>query len=219
MRTHRLLRFTVVFLLLAACAAAQELPTPEKYLGFRVGTDKKLASWPQVVEYMRMAAKASDRVRVTDLDKSTMGNPFILLTISSPKNLARMAEIQADQRKLAYPYLLDEKSAEAIFAKNPVVVLVTMSIHSSELGSTQMSLELVHRLATEHSPYIDNLLDNVVFLLAPSVNPDGQVMVIDWYNKNAGTEFEGSSMPWLYHTYVPRPGGRGYEGAGVRVAR
>ena len=202
MRVHRLLRFTAIFLLLTACVAAQELPTPEKYLGFRVGTDKKLARWDQVVEYMRMAEKASDRVRITDLDKSTMGQPFILLTISSPKNLARLAEIQADQRKLAYPYLLDEKSAEAIFAKNPVVVLITMSIHSSELGSTQMSLELVHRLATEHSPYIDNLLDNVVFLLAPSVNPDGQVMIVDWYNKNVGSEFEFSPMPWLYHKYV-----------------
>ncbi|MBI3484671.1 MAG: hypothetical protein HY012_05905, partial [Acidobacteria bacterium] len=142
-----MLRCTAIFLLLSACVAAQELPTPENYLGFRVGTDKKLARWDQVVEYMRMAEKASDRVRVTDLDKSTMGNPFILLTISSPKNLARLAEIQADQRKLAYPYSLDEKSAEGIFEKNPVVVLITMTIHSSEVGSTQMSLELVHRLA------------------------------------------------------------------------
>ncbi|HEV8384023.1 MAG TPA: M14 metallopeptidase family protein [Candidatus Acidoferrales bacterium] len=210
MRIHRLLRCTVIFLLFAAYAAAplasaqdkQELPTPEKFLGFRVGTDKKLARWDQVVEYMRLAAKASDRVRIADLDKSTMGNPFILLTISSPKNLARLAEIQADQRKLAYPYSLDEKSAEAIFAKNPVVVLITMTIHSSEVGSTQMSLELVHRLATERSPYIENLLDNVVFLLAPSVNPDGQVMIVDWYNKNVGTEFEFAPMPWLYHKYV-----------------
>lgn len=202
MRVHRLLRFIAIFLLCSTGLAAQELPTPEKHLGFRVGTDKKLARWDQVVEYMRMAEKASDRVRITDLDKSTMGNPFILLTISSPKNLARLAEIQADQRKLAYPYALDEKSAEAIFAKNPVVVLITMTIHSSEVGSTQMSLELVHRLATEHSPYIDNLLDNVVFLLAPSVNPDGQVMIVDWYNKNVGSEFEFSPMPWLYHKYV-----------------
>ncbi|MCL4523612.1 MAG: M14 family metallopeptidase [Acidobacteria bacterium] len=202
MLTRRLLRIFAVILLAALCVSAQELPTPEKYLGFRVGTDKKLATWPQVVEYMRMAAKTSDRVRVTDLDNSTMGNPFILLTISSPQNLARLAEIQADQRKLAYPYALDEKSAEAIFAKNPAVVLITMTIHSSEVGSTQMSLELVHRLATEHSPYIENLLDNVVFLLAPSVNPDGQVMIVDWYNKNVGTEFEFSPMPWLYHKYV-----------------
>jgi hypothetical protein len=133
----------------AGAACAQSLPTPEQYLGFRVGTDKKIASWPQVVEYMSMAARASDRVRVAELGKSTMGNPFILLTISSPANLARLDEIRANQRRLAYTYTLEPNEAEGIIAKNPAVLLITCSIHSSELGSTQMTLELVHRLATE----------------------------------------------------------------------
>ncbi|MBI1750408.1 MAG: hypothetical protein HY234_16005 [Acidobacteria bacterium] len=202
MLTRRLLRLFAAVLLVTACAAAQELPTPEKYLGFRVGTDKKLARWDQVIEYMQMAAKASDRVRYTELGKSTMGHPFALMVISSPANLSRLSEIQANQCKLAYPGQLDEKAADEIIAKNPAVMLITLTIHSSEIGSTQMSLELVHRLATEKSAYIQNLLDNVVFLLAPSVNPDGQVMVVDWYNKNAGTEFENAPMPWLYHKYV-----------------
>ena len=183
-------------------AQAQSLPTPEQYLGFRVGTDKKLATWPQVVEYMRMASRASDRIKFEEMGKSTLGNPFVLMTISSPKNLARLDQIKADQRKLAYPYDLSEKDAEQIIARNPAVVLITLTIHSTEIGSTQMSLELVHRLATENSPYIQRILDEVVFLLAPSVNPDGQVLVIDWYNKNVNTEYEFAPMPWLYHHYV-----------------
>jgi hypothetical protein len=201
-RVVRLAAAILVVAALTATAAAQSLPTPEQFLGFRVGTDKKLARWDQVVEYMQMAARASDRVRFAEMGKSTMGNPFILLTISSPANLARLEEIKADQRKLAYPYNLSAQEAETIAARNPAVVLITMSIHSSELGATQMSLELVYRLATERSPYIENILNNVVFLLGPSVNPDGQVMVIDWYNKNLGTEFENAPMPWLYHKYT-----------------
>lgn len=186
----------------AASARAQSLPTPEEFLGFKVGTDKKLARWDQVVDYMQRAAKASDRVRFTELGTSTMGNPFVMLAISSPANLARLEEIRANQAKLAHPYDLDEKAAQEIIAKDPAVILITCTIHSTEIGSTQMTLELVHRLATEHSPYIDHLLDSVVFLLMPSVNPDGQVMVVDWYNKNVGTEYEYSQMPWLYHKYV-----------------
>jgi len=196
------MRLAVLFSAWVLTAGAQTLPVPEQYLGFRVGTDRRLATWPQVVDYMRMAAQASDRVKFEEVGKSTMGHPFVLLTITSPKNHARLGEIRADQRKLAYPYTLEEGEAEKIIARNPAVLLITMTIHSSEIGSTQMALELVHRLATEKSAYIEGLLEKVVFLLAPSVNPDGQVLVVDWYNKNVGTEFESAPMPWLYHKYT-----------------
>ncbi|HLE37557.1 MAG TPA: M14 family zinc carboxypeptidase, partial [Candidatus Acidoferrales bacterium] len=178
MPTRRLTRAFVLFfaaLAFAPSALAQALPTPEQYLGFRVGTDKKLATWPQVVAYMQMAARSSDRVRYEELAKSTMGHPFPLVAISSPANLARLDDIRSAQRQLAYPYSLSPQDAESLIAKNPAVILITLTIHASEIGSTQMSLELVHRLATEQSPYIENLLNNVVLLLAPSVNPDGQV--------------------------------------------
>jgi hypothetical protein len=210
LRWMRLACAALVALVLATTAAAQpaartaasSLPTPEAYLGFRVGTDKKLATWEQVVAYMKMAGEASDRIVYTELGQSTMGHPFPLMIISSPANLARLDQIRADQRRLAYPYALEPVEAEAIFRRNPAVILITLTIHSTEIGSTQMSLELIHRIATERSDYLDGILSNVVFLLCPSVNPDGQVMVIDWYNKNVGTEFESSPMPWLYHKYT-----------------
>ena len=65
-----------------------------------------------------------------------------------------------------------------------------------------MALELVHRLATDDSPQVKKILDNVIFLLVPSLNPDGQIMVTDWFNKNLGTPFETSPIPYLYHPYV-----------------
>ena len=65
-----------------------------------------------------------------------------------------------------------------------------------------MALELVHQLATDDSPQVKKILDNVIFLLVPSLNPDGQIMVTDWFNKNLGTPYENSPMPYLYHPYV-----------------
>ena len=81
-------------------------------------------------------------------------------------------------------------------------MLVTCSIHATEIGASQMALELVHRLATDDSPATKKVLDNVIFVLVPSLNPDGQIMVTDWFNKNAGTEFANSPIPFLYHPYV-----------------
>jgi hypothetical protein len=65
-----------------------------------------------------------------------------------------------------------------------------------------MVVELVHRLATESSPAVKKILDNVIFVLVPSLNPDGQIMVTDWFNKNLDTPFATSQIPYLYHPYV-----------------
>src|SRR5919106_2660401 len=65
-----------------------------------------------------------------------------------------------------------------------------------------MTLELVHRLATDDSPLVRKILDNVIFLLVPSANPDGQVLVTDWFRSNLGTPSEGSPLPYLYHPYA-----------------
>src|SRR5437016_1583387 len=65
-----------------------------------------------------------------------------------------------------------------------------------------MSIEHVQRLATDESRAVKKVLDNVIFVLVPSLNPDGEIMVTDWFNKNVGTDFANSPIPYLYHPYV-----------------
>ena len=67
---------------------------------------------------------------------------------------------------------------------------------------SQMAMELAwYMTVTDEEPWI-RVLDDVILLLAPSINPDGQQMVVDWYRKHLGTEYEGGRMPWLYHHYA-----------------
>ena len=64
-------------------AAAPAAPTsPEKFFGFRMGTDRKLARWDRVVEYFRLLARESNRIQVVDMGPSTEGNPFLLAFIT-----------------------------------------------------------------------------------------------------------------------------------------
>jgi hypothetical protein len=65
-----------------------------------------------------------------------------------------------------------------------------------------MAPELAYDLLTRQDEETKRILDNVIFSMIPSFNPDGQIMVTDWYNKNLGTEYEGIGLPWLYHKYV-----------------
>ena len=77
-----------------------------------------------------------------------------------------------------------------------------MSLHATEIGGTQMAPELAFDLVSRGDEETKRILDNVIFLLVPSLNPDGAVMVRDWYAKTLGTEYEGSDLPWLYHKYA-----------------
>ncbi len=177
--------------------------SPADYLGFRVGTDNKLARWDKIVDYLRQVSTASNRVRFRELGKTSNGNPFIALEISAPETLQSLDRYKAMERRL---YFQDGAPSDAerdeIFRAGKAVLLVTCSIHATEIGATQMSLELVHRLATDNSPQVRKILDNVIFLLVPSLNPDGQILVTDWFNKNLGTPYETSAIPYLYHPYV-----------------
>ncbi len=190
-------------LLMAGAAAAQNIPDPESFLGHRVGAEKKLVRWDRIVEYMQIVARGSDRVLYQELGRSTGGHPFIMLVISSPANLQRLDHYRQINRRLFDPRTIaSDEEAGRLIREGRVFVLVTCSMHATEVGATQMSIEFVHRLATENSPQVQQVLDNVIFLLVPSLNPDGQIMVTDWYNKTLGTPYENAPLPWLYHPYV-----------------
>jgi Zinc carboxypeptidase len=204
LRRRRL--FAALFLasvVTVAATAAGTLQPPEQFLGFRVGADNKLARWDRIVDYMKLAAANSDRVRFRELGKTSSNNPFIALEISAPDTLKNLDRHKSLARRLYFQGgAPSENEREEIFRQGKLVLLVTCSIHATEIGASQMSLELVHRLATDDSPAVKKILDNVIFVLVPSLNPDGQILVTDWFNRNVGTEYANSPIPYLYHPYV-----------------
>ncbi len=176
---------------------------PGELLGFEVGEDRKLADWPQIVEYFKMLDGLSDRVVASEVGKTTEGNPFLVVTISSPRNLAQLDRYRDIQARLADPRTVhDEAEAGELIAAGKVVALITCSIHATEVGATQMSMLLGHHLATSEQETVERVLDDVILLLVPCLNPDGLVLVKKWYDSTLGTEFEGVHPPFLYHKYA-----------------
>ena len=177
--------------------------SPKKHLGFEVGEDRKLAGWPQVAEYFQALDKASDRVSTEEIGKTTEGNPFLVATISSPENLAELGQYRDMQSKLADPRTLsDDGEVEELAHRAKAVCLVTCSMHATEVGATQMSMLLAHHLATGQDADVMRILENVILLLVPCMNPDGLIMVKRWYESTLGTPFEGTNPPFLYHRYA-----------------
>ena len=177
-------------------------PSPAEFFGFPMGAEGRLADWTDTVAYVRELARLSDRVRVVELGPTTLGRPFVMAVASSPETLDRLDEHRAMQHRLADPRSTPPDAADRIAREGKAVVLIGASVHSDEIGGSQMANELLYRLATDESPWMTRVLDNVIVLLVPSQNPDGHQMLVDWHEANLGTPFEGSPLPELYHPYA-----------------
>lgn len=197
---------------LAAAQAADQaqIPSPEEFLGHPVGADKKLAPWPRVVEYLKIVDAGSDRVSIESAGTSTMGHDMPVVVLTSPENQQNLDRYREIARRLANPDGLSEAEAAALVAEGKTIALVTCTIHSTEVGATQMAMEFVHDVATTSDPDLLSWLDDAILLLMPSINPDGQLLVVDWYQKHLGTPFEGGQMPWLYQQYVGHDNNRDF---------
>ena len=180
--------------------AARMVPSPQQHLGFAIGADRTLADWSQIAGYFQRLATASPAVHVDTLGTTTNGQPFIVVAVSTPRNIARLPALRAAQARLADPRHLTPDEERRLVASQPSVVFISNNIHATEIGASQMAMELAYRLATNDT--LQRYLDKEVVLIAPSMNPDGQRMITEWYRKNLGTKWEGGPLPWLYHPYV-----------------
>lgn len=148
------------------------MPSPESVLGYRVGADRKLADWSEVLGYFGKLAAASPAVAIQALGKTTMGKQLIAAIISTPENVRRREEIFAGQRELADPRTLGAARENSLYARQPAVLVIQCNIHSDEIASSQMAMELAFRLATNDT--LPAELVHAVVVLIPSVNPDGE---------------------------------------------
>src|SRR6202022_2212723 len=193
----------VAILLLSPLALAQRtITSPEQAFGFKPGTDRKLADWQELTAYFQKLAAESARVHYEEVGKTTEGRPFVAVTISSADNIAHLEEYRKIQTALADPRVTNAEQAKDLIARGKTVLVVTCNIHSTEIASSQSAPEFAYRLATGETPEIQAILKNVIIVLVPSLNPDGQQLVVDWYKKYLGTPYEGATPVVVWHHYV-----------------
>lgn len=189
-------------LLFFATVVAQP-PSPKSVLGFTPSDDKTIADWTQIVDYFTKLDKASDKVLVREIGKSTLGKPLIVAFISSSSNIKNLEKYRQISAKLADPRTVkDAAELEDLVKNGKAIVSISCSIHSTEIVASQMSMNLAYDLATSTDADTKEILDNTILLLFPSSNPDGVQIVADWYGKTLGTKSEGTSPPELYHHYA-----------------
>jgi hypothetical protein len=184
-------------------SAHGQITSPEKSFGFQLGSDRKIARWDKIVEYFQLLEKeGGGKLKVVNMGPSTMGHPFLLVIISSPENMARLERLREVNARISDPRGLTEQAVKNLIREGRAVVCQTMSLHATEIGGIQMAPELAYDLLSRRDEETQRILDNVLSFIVPSFNPDGAIMVADWYQKTLGTEYEGGNLPWLYHKYA-----------------
>jgi len=193
---------TYLALLLVPSVGAAPVPPPETVLGFRPGTDYKLADYETIVKYFKALSAASNRVVLRDIGPTAEGRTMIAAIITSEANQKRLERYREISRRLALARGLDEAQARSLASEGKAVIWIDSGLHATEVAPAQHSVELAFRVATEETPEMRRVRDDVILILVPVMNPDGLDKTVAWYRRNLGTPYEVAPMVELYHKYV-----------------
>jgi hypothetical protein len=184
--------------------ASDTVVSPTKYLGHVVGAEGELSTTAKIYGYFRKLAETSPRVRVETIGRSEEGRDILLVIVSDEAGIRDLAKLKAATAALADPRQTSPEAAEALIASARPIYYFNAGLHSTELGSPEMVMELAYRLAVSEQPMIKKIRSEVVVLINPASEPDGRDKQVDWFYRylKGKTDFENlppTSPPYWGH--------------------
>ncbi|MGQ0760727.1 MAG: M14 family zinc carboxypeptidase [Acidobacteriota bacterium] len=193
------------------------IPSPQKVLGYVVGTPNKLTYTKDQHRYYRELDNASPRVRAfTAAEKSEEGKEQLLIAVGDEASIARLDRYKEITAKLADPRQINDAEAQKLIGEGKVFYWASGSIHSPETGSPEMLMELAYRLAVEESPFIQAIRKNVIVLITPTLEVDGRDRMVDLYNYRKANPGKNSPGLVFWGKYVAHDNNR--DGLGMALA-
>jgi hypothetical protein len=187
---------------------SKTVPSPQKYLGRIVGESGELTHIAQIYGYFRELARTSSRVHVEVIGKTEEGREIILAAIADEPGIRNLPQLKAATAALADPRCLNPEKAEKILDSARPIYYINAGLHSDETGSAEMTMELAYRLAVSEQPMIQQIRRNVLVLINPVSNPDGQEKMVDWFYKYLKGRTDYDHLPrqsppyWGPYVYV-----------------
>src|SRR5436190_4511341 len=197
--------------------ASAKVPSPEKVLGYPVGTPNKLTYTKDQYRYYHELEKATPRVKTFSApEKSEQGREQMLVVVSDEANIAKLDHYKEITGKLADPRTLNDDAAKQLISEGKAIYWSSGSIHSSETGSPEMLMEMAYRLAVEDSPMIEAIRKNVIVMITPALEVDGRDTMVDLYNYRKANEGKRSPGLIYWGKYVAHDNNR--DGLGMALA-
>src|SRR5919198_1249541 len=167
------------------------VPSPKDVLGHHLGEPRKLTYYTDILKYYNALAAASPRLKLLSIGKSNEGRDLVVVFVGSEESIKNLDTYRGDLARLADPRKITDAQAREVIAKAKPIYHLSGGLHSGEVGPSEMLMELAYRVATEDSPLIKQIRDNVIVSITPVADPDGRDRNVDWYYKYGVNETEG----------------------------
>lgn len=177
------------------------IPDGEKLLGFELG--QRTASPAEIVRAYKAWADASPRATLVEYARSFEGRPLVYMVITSPENHQRLDEIKNGLAKIADPRKADLSEREQLIDKLPGVAWLAYSIHGNETSGSDAALVTAHHLIADRSDRTEKLLDELVVILDPSMNPDGRARFYQQMSEYRGMNANVDDQSLVHTGYWP----------------
>ena len=176
----------------------KSIPMPQSVTGFPVG--ERAVSYQQLVNYLKLLAEKSDRVKLNEYATTYEGRSIYYLIITSKENHKKLSQIKNDIGKLSDPRKLkNEAEAQKIIADSPAVAYLNYGIHGDELSSSDAALYVIYHLAASKDKQTQKLLDELVIIINPMINPDGRERFLSQIFQMTGL-VENPDIQAMHHT-------------------
>jgi hypothetical protein len=193
---------TVALISAAASQAQTVIPTPDEFLGYTLGD--RFTPHARILDYFHLLTTRSNLITMQQFGETYEHRPLMLAVITSAKNRAALDSIRANVAALTDPNATTQTRANEIAKSTPAIAWLAFGVHGNESSSAEVSMEVAHTLLTD--PNSAPLLDNLVVLIDPLLNPDGRERYIQWFIRTRGEEADPN--PDAFEHNEPWPGGR-----------
>lgn len=196
------LLFGLFCLGLSVLSIAQSVPSPEQFLGYKVGT--RFTRHHRIVEYTKsVAAARPDMIKLEKYGETNEGRELMLAFVSTPENMQQLDQIRVNNLRMAG---LTKDKASPVLDNAPAIVWLSYNVHGNEASSSEAFLLTIHALTDPNNKATKEWLKNTIVVLDPCINPDGRDRYINWYNSVVGKQYNAD--PASREHAEPWPGGR-----------
>ncbi|MCY7352688.1 MAG: peptidase [Cytophagaceae bacterium] len=184
-----------------------QVPSPLRHFGQIIGTPGVLHRTTEIYGYFQKLAQTSPYLTVQPVSTSEEGRPINLVVIGSEQAQKRLEHYKSQLALLADPRKMNPQDLEKILGDTKLVYYLNGGLHSPEMGSPEMLMELAYRLITSPTPDVKTIRDNIIVLINPISEPDGWDRQVDWYyryskvRKEFDDGFPKSPPYWGKYTY------------------